>query len=135
MKFPPDIRVYGDQKFRGSCPTEALEQATFFNRVRKVFPDTWGILAIHNKNEGQRTHMQAAFDKSQGMVSGASDIVIPGRRTFVCEMKRRDHTQSHWQPGQIEYLMAAQNAGACSCIALGVDAAWEAFIDWSRLEA
>lgn len=135
MKFPDDIRVFGDQNFRGVCPAEALEQATFFNRVRNAFPDTWGRLAIHNKNEGQRTMMQAAFDRTQGMVAGASDIVIPARRTFVCEIKRRDHTKSSWQPGQVEYLRAAKDAGAYACVALGVDAAWEALLEWSRLEA
>lgn len=135
MKLPDDIRVFGDTTFRGKCPMEGLEQATFFNRVRSLFPDTWGLLAVHNKNEGQRTHMQAAFDKAQGMVTGASDVVIPGRRTFVCEIKRRDHTQSQWRPGQVEYLRAARDAGCFACVALGVDAAWEAFLEWSRVEA
>ncbi len=45
-------------------------------------------------------------------------------------MKRRDHTQSAWQDGQIEYLTAAQEAGAFACVALGHEAAWEAVQAW-----
>lgn len=67
------------------------------------------------------------------MATGASDIIIPASLSFVCELKRRDHTQSSWQPGQREYLTAAQDAGAFVCVALGWDAAWEAFNEWRRV--
>ena len=66
------------------------------------------------------------------MTKGASDIIIPGSPAFVCELKRRDHTKSRWEDGQQEYLTAAQDAGAFVCIALGADAAMEAFNDWLR---
>jgi len=66
-------------------------------------------------------------------VSGASDVIIPSRVTFVCEMKRADHTKSKWQPGQIDYLNAAQDAGAWVCVALGWEAAMEAVREWRRL--
>jgi hypothetical protein len=39
---------------------------------------------------------------------GASDIIIPAACSFVCEIKRRDHTKSKWQPGQVEYLESAK---------------------------
>jgi hypothetical protein len=64
------------------------------------------------------------------MSTGATDIVIPGRPAFVCELKRRDHTQSKIADEQLRYLRAAKDAGAYTCIALGCDAAWEAFQDW-----
>lgn len=64
------------------------------------------------------------------MSTGATDIVIPGRPAFVCELKRRDHTKSVIADAQLDYMRAAQAAGAYVCIALGVDAAWEAFQDW-----
>ena len=76
--------------------------------------------------------MQAAKEKSEGMATGASDVIIPGRQTFVCEIKRRDHTQSNLPKVELDYLRASQAAGACACIALGVDAAWEAFENWRR---
>ena len=130
MKFHPKIPVYGDQKYRDVCPAENKEQVTFFARIRRMYPNTWGAIAIHPRNEGMRTHAQAAFQKAEGMVKGASDVIIPGSPSFVCEIKRRDHTKSIWQEGQQEYLLAAQSAGAFVCVALGADAAMEAFNDY-----
>jgi hypothetical protein len=127
MKLPNDIQVYGDTDYRGDCPTEAAEQVTFFARIRRKYPDTWGRLALHPRNEGKRTHFQIAHQKAEGMTSGACDIVIPGNPTFLCELKRRDHTQSVWQKDQEQYLRTAQQLGSFACVALGVDAAEEAF--------
>lgn len=127
MKFPTDIEVYGDQAFRGDCPSESMEQVTFFNRLRRQYPDTWGLIALHPRNEGVRTHYQAMKEKSEGMTKGAADVVIVGAPAFVCEIKRQNHTKSQWQDGQQEFLHAAKKAGAFTCIALGADAAWRAF--------
>lgn len=124
------FKIYGNAGYRGACPTEALEQITFFNRIRAQHPKSWGLIATHIRNEGKRNVRQAARQKAEGLTSGASDIIIPGRVTFICEMKRRDHTKSKWQPAQIDYLTAAADAGAFACVALGCDAAWEAFGDW-----
>lgn len=130
MKLPHDIPVYGDQSFRGDCPSETAEQVTFFGRIRRKYPDTWGKLALHPRNEGKRTHFQVSHQKAEGMTEGAPDIVIPGSPAFVCELKRRDHTKSKFQPGQEEYLRAAQQLGSFACVALGVDAAEEAFNEY-----
>lgn len=126
--------VYGDLNFRGKCPREDVEQVTFFNRLRSAYPETWGRLALHPRNEGLKTggHIRAvARHRAEGMTPGSSDIIIPGHPAFVCEMKRRDPTQSAWQDGQIEYLVAAQNAGCFACVAFGADAAWQALLDWN----
>jgi len=64
------------------------------------------------------------------MTVGAADIIIPARVAFVCELKRRDHTQSAWQDGQLTYLQAAERAGAFACVALGWEAAWQALGVW-----
>jgi hypothetical protein len=131
--LPQGLRVYGDADWRGKCSVEAIEQVTFFSRLRREHPDTWGRLALHPRNEQQLRGGQfraLAKHKAEGMTLGASDIIIPGRVSFVCELKRRDHTQSKWQDGQIEYLTAAHEAGAFACVALGCDAAWQAFQDW-----
>ena len=130
MKLPNNIPVYGDTEYRGTCASEAVEQVTFFNRLRRGFKDTYGLIALHPRNEGQRHFRQVAKEKAEGMVKGASDVIIPGAPTFVCEIKRRDHTKSQWQDGQQEFLYAAKKAGAFVCIALGADAAWEAFDDY-----
>jgi hypothetical protein len=131
--LPRGVKLYGDKTFRGRCPAETLEQVTFFAKLRRNYPDTWGALAIHPRNEAMRTggHIRAVVQhKAEGMTSGAADIIIPARVSFVCELKRRDHTQSKWQDGQQEYLKAAHHAGGFACVALGADAAWQAFEDW-----
>jgi hypothetical protein len=129
------VPVYGDTKFRGACPKEEIEQVTFFNRLRRVYPDTYGLIALHPRNEQQlkgSQHRTLISQKAEGMTKGAADIIIPGAPTFVCEMKRRDHTLSTWQDGQTSYLVIAEAAGSFACVALGADAAWEAFEAWIR---
>lgn len=141
MKFPPWLRVYGDMSYRGECPVEAVEQATFFNRIRAQYPTTWGRTALHPRNEqrvrgGQFQHL--ARQKAEGQTKGAADILIPAGPpvgAFVCELKRRDPTRSRWEDGQLEYLEAAQHGGSFVCVALGVDAAWDAFTEWAQAQA
>lgn len=131
MKIPPEIRVFGDMKFRGKdCPREAAEQVTFFNQIRKHYPESFGLIAVHNRNEGLKSVQQVNKEKMEGMASGSPDVVIPGSPTFLCELKRLDHTICKWQPGQLPYLLAAQEQGAFCCVALGWQAAWEAFEHW-----
>ena len=130
MKFPDDIAIYGNVDYRGDCPPEAIEQVTFFNRIRMRYPDTWGRIAVHPRNEGARGYRQVAKEKAEGMTPGAADVIILGNPTFICEIKRRDHTKSKWQPNQLEYLNVAQEAGAFVCVALGADAAIHAFEDY-----
>lgn len=131
------VPIYGDVKWRGKCPQEHVEQASFFARLRREYPDTWGILAVHPRNEAQLRGGQFRAiikHKAEGMSPGASDIIIPGSPAFICEMKRRDITLSKWQDGQQAYLAAAQNAGCFACVSLGAEAAWEAFEEWRKLQ-
>ena len=131
--LPDGVRLYGTPTWRGVCPPESMEQITFFNRLRREYPETWGRLALHPRNEQQLRggqHGALLKQRAEGMTLGSSDIVIPGLPTFVCEMKRRDRTKSKWQPGQLEYLGTAAEAGAFACVALGHEAAWQAFEDW-----
>lgn len=126
MKFPKWLNVVGQQDYRGECPPELAEQITFFQWLRMQHPNLHRI-AIHPRNEGKRTYQQARRQRLEGALNtGASDIIIPGNPAFVVEMKRRDHTKSRWEKGQLEYLEAAQKAGAFVCVALGADAAIEA---------
>lgn len=133
MILPPDIPVYGDISFRGKCPPEHIEQASFFSKLKREYPDSWGLIALHPRNEGQLINGQfssLAQHKAEGMAVGAADIVIPARVAFVCELKRADHTKSKWQDGQLPYLRASKEAGAFACVALGAMAAWQAFQEW-----
>lgn len=136
MNFPDWLPVYGDTAFRGNCPPEHVELASFFSKLRREHPDTFGAIAIHPRNEAQLRNGQfsaVAQHKAEGMTPGAADILIPARVPFICELKRTDHTKSSWQPGQVSYLEAASNAGAFVCAALGAFAAWKAFQDWSTM--
>ena len=130
------VPVYGDASFRGKCPKEHVEQVSFFAKLRREYPSSYGMLAVHPRNEAQLRGGQfhaIIKHKAEGMTPGASDIIIPGSPSFVCEIKRQDHTQSKWQDGQQEYLEAAMIAGSFACIALGCSAAWEAFEDWLKV--
>ncbi|MCJ8334596.1 MAG: hypothetical protein MJH10_10185 [Epibacterium sp.] len=126
LPFP----VFGDVTFRGPCPSEEAEQVAAVARLRQ---DDLGALVIHVKNEGRRTMRQAQRDKANGLASGAPDLWVPGAPTFLCEVKRRDHTKSRWQDGQVAYLTQAQAAGAFSCLCLGAEAVLEAFEVWRVL--
>ena len=123
MKLPKNIPIYGDTKYRNKqCPTESQEQMTFFNVLRIKYPEL-GKVAFHQRNEGKRSYKQAAYHKAEGMTKGVPDIIIPGKRTFLCELKRRDHTLCKIDDKQIEYLENCIKQGAFVCIALGYESA------------
>lgn len=132
------VPIYGDTSWRGNCPQEGVEQASFFSRLRRDYPDSYGLIALHPRNEGMKRAGQFSSvikHAAEGMAKGAADIIIPGSPAFVCELKRQDHTKSAWQDGQQAYLAAAQDAGAFTCVALGAVAAWAAFEIWLQLDA
>ena len=135
MIIPDNIPVYGDTSYRDKdCPRESTEQITFVSRITSQYPDTYGRIIVHPQNEGKLIRGQFSAvtkDKAMGSLNkGASDIIIPGKTSFTCEIKRRDHTLSKLEKEQIEYLEACQKVGGFVCIALGCDAAMEAFNEW-----
>lgn len=134
VRLPDTIPLYGDPSYRGDCPPELVEQASFFNRLRREHPKTYGLIALHPRNEGQRFMHTAIKHSAEGMAKGASDIIIPGKPSFVCELKRQDYRKSKWEDGQMEYLEAAQMAGSFVCLAFGALAAWDAFQDWLSMQ-
>lgn len=133
MKFPEGITVFGDKDYRGDCPLEDADLITFFNQLRKKYPN-FADLALHIKNEGKRNVRQVHRDRAKGALnSGASDIVIVGALSFVCELKRKDHTKSTITAEQVTFLSNAHNSGAFACIALGWEAALEAVENYMDL--
>ena len=136
MKIPQDIKVFGDMSFRGDCAKEDLELITFFNQLRIKYPDIAKV-ATHPDNEGLilgAAHNAHIKQKAKGAIrNGAADIIICGCPTFVCEMKRQDHTKSKWQDGQLDFLQTSQGLGAFVCVALGYEAALQALNDWLKL--
>lgn len=136
MKIPPQIKIYGDATYRGKCPRESVEQITFISWVRREYPDSYGITIFHAKNEGKLVNGQfqaLTKDKAMGMAIGCADIHCPGMPSFCMELKRRDHTKCDISDEQVIYLLAAQSLGAFCCVALGHEAAIEAFNDWRLL--
>jgi len=136
MKIPQDIKVFGNMDFRGDCAKEDLELITFFNQLRIKYPKLAQV-AIHPDNEGLvfgtgfNNHTR---QKAKGAIrNGAADIIIVGCPSFVCELKRRDHTKCQWQDGQLEFLQTSQELGAFVCVALGYESALQALNDWLKL--
>ena len=117
-----------DSGYRGDCPAETLEQMTVIAYIRKRCP-----VVIHPRNEGQRSHRQTIRHKAEGLTTGASDIIIPGSPAFVCELKRKDRTQSKVSKAQLAYLIECEKLGAFCCIAYGHEEAIKAFHEWLDL--
>ena len=136
MKIPQWLKTYGSMDFRGDCPLEDAELMTFFNQIRIKYPDIAKV-AIHPDNEGLilgAAHNAHIKQKAKGAIrNGAADIIICGSPTFVCEMKRQDHTKSKWQDGQLDFLQTSQRLGAFVCVALGYESALQALNDWLKL--
>lgn len=122
------VKTYGTP-ISGPCPSEKVEMASFFNRLRREHP-ALGAIALHIRNEGKRTAMQhQSMVGEGGFVKGAADVVMPGAPTFVMEMKSRAKT-ARVSKEQRAYLEAVAAQGAFACVALGAVGAWEALQDW-----
>jgi hypothetical protein len=127
--MPMMYKVYGSPK-PGKQPTEAAEMATFFNALRLQYPHFHAI-ALHIRNEGQRSARQMQWEKAQGgFVKGASDIIIPGCPTFVCELKSCSKS-SKVSKEQEEYLTNCAALGCFAVLAYGWEAAWNAVKAWA----
>lgn len=137
IKTYQGILLYGNQKLRDKkCPKESVEQITFVNHIRAQYPDSYGLILIHPENERKLINGQfstVSKSRAMGMSPGASDIIIPGNPSFVCEIKRIDRTLSDITQEQLDYLYAAKDAGAFVCIALGHEASIDAFNQWLKI--
>lgn len=134
MKFPDFLRVYGDQSYRGQCPTEGAEQISLFNQIRKHHPHLAPIV-FHPRMEGERTKGQADWQKADGsIVAGVSDVIGVGHPMLVMELKRKNHILSTWQKGQISFLEESHKRGAFTCLALGWKSAMQALLDWEAAQ-
>src|SRR5690349_21248966 len=115
MKLDINLPIYGDTTYRGKCSRESVEQITFISWVRRTYPDSYGITIFHAKNEGKLVDGQFQLitkDKAMGMAVGCSDVHCPGMPSLCMELKRQDHTKSTIHQEQIDYLLAAKQAGA-----------------------
>ena len=141
MKFNPDANyvVWGDPQYRDKkagrkCMKEDPVHVAFVAWVRYNYPEVAELL-FHINNEGMRTPQQIAKAKAMGdMNTGAPDIMVVGSPLLCMELKREDRTLSHWQPEQEPWLERAYQSGAYTCVALGLQAAKDAFIHWLELQ-
>ena len=124
-----NIDVIGDTSYRGDCPSETAEMIGFFSWLRSHHPKLAAV-AVHVRNEGQRSKRHGYQHKQEGMNTGASDVIIPGCPPVVMEMKRRDHTLSSISKEQVDYLVAAASGGAFTGVALGAAGAMEMVRAW-----
>ena len=128
--IPESIRIYG-APIKGCKVPESAHMVTFFNTLRREYPE-YAKCCLHIRNEGKRTRQQIEREKAEGFLTGAADIILVGKPSFVCEMKSQSSSAKISQE-QIEFLLAAQSLGAFACIALGHKAAIEAFKDWQKM--
>ena len=129
MKIPPEIPVYG-KSIKGCKIHESAHSITFFNTLRIKHPE-YAKACFHVRNEGKRTQQQIEREKAEGFLTGVSDIILPGSPSFVCELKSQS-TSARITDEQIKFLLAAQACGSFVCVALGYEAAWQAFNDWLK---
>ncbi|UJH96011.1 DNA nuclease [Pantoea phage Nafs113] len=127
------IPVYGDITFRGDCSLEDADLIEFFNDLKYDFP-LLSKIAIHVKNEGERSKAQAVRERMKGALQkGATDVQIPGNPSFIMELKRQNYLKSKILEEQITYMVHSMRAGAFVCVCLGIDAARDALADWIKL--
>ena len=141
------VPVIGDVKFRGDCKVEDSELADFHQKVTFNYPQ-YADLAFHvpneftaDKSKGGAKFAHMAKRKNKGVKDGMCDyVVLPIRLSapvFLCEMKRRDISESiknkkqklHFLQ-QIELLASQKQHGAVVCVALGCDSAYQEFIKY-----
>ena len=123
-------KTYGKQE-KGVHPSEAAEMSTFFNQLRKHYPQ-YAAIALHIRNEHDGDHNKTSKSKLQGgFIKGASDIVIIGNPTFVCEMKAINKG-SRLSKEQIDFLNSSAENGAFACVAYGWQATMQAFREWIK---
>ena len=101
MKFPEGLQVFGDATYRGECPLEEAEQATFVSQFAKAFPHV-RMFAI--PNGGFRHKATAVKLQITGTSKGVPDLYIPAWKCWI-EMKRtKGGRVSEEQKSWHEYL-------------------------------
>ncbi len=142
-----NIHVFGDLTFRGDCNKEDSDLASLFAHVRFNHPE-YASLIFHPETEmpvnGGGSYAYHAKSKAKGRLDGLADIVcLPIAKNapaFVCELKRVDISKSlaskkrkeHFL-NQLHLLSEQKDHGAFACVALGYDAAVEAFEQYVNL--
>lgn len=125
MKIPEGILFFDSPVGTGD---EDYHVMTFFNQLRAVHPELAAI-AVHIPNEGKRTAQQIQRAKLMGLVTGASDIIIPAKKPLLLEAKV---WKGKLTTAQTSYLLAGKAQGAVPCVGVGYVGMWNALNFWLR---
>lgn len=129
------IPIIGDLSYRGDCPVEDADLASFFAWVRYQYPQ-YASLIFHPETEmlvnGGSSFAYHAKSKAKGRVDNLPDVIClpisPGAPAFCCELKRSDISKSlqgrsrkeHFEK-QLLILRSHLEHGAVVSVALGLD--------------
>lgn len=138
------VEIVGDPSYRGDCPLEDSDLASFFAWVRYNYPQ-YESLIFHCETEFNPTSASSyayhTKSKAKGRLDGIADIVcLPvssGAPAFLCELKRLDISKSlaskkrkeHFET-QLLLLSSQKSFGSIAIVALGLEAAKAAFIKY-----
>lgn len=138
------IKIVGDTSFRGECPLEDSDLASFFAWVRYQYPQYYNLI-FHPEMEmpvnGAGSYAYHAKSKAKGRLDGIADVVcLPiskGAPAFICELKRKNIAKSlaskkmkeHFEE-QLMILSSQKQHGAIAIVALGLDAIKQAFTEY-----
>jgi hypothetical protein len=90
-----------------------------------------GVVFLHPANGGPRRPVEAAIFKSLDVRAGAADLLLwHAGKSFALELKAESGRAT---AAQREFLDDMAAAGACVCLAEGLDAALRALEEWGLL--
>jgi len=138
------IEIYGDPSYRGDCPLEDSDLASFFAWVRYNYPQ-YESLIFHCETEFNPTSASSyayhTKSKAKGRLDGIADIVcLPvssGAPGLLCELERMDISKSlaskkrkeHFYK-QVSILSSQKSFGNIAIVALGLEATKTAFKEY-----
>lgn len=132
MNTPQWLPKFGNLPRSKDNPHEDYVLSSLIARIRKDYPNSYGLVAFHVKNEGKRTGQQIKIDKLKGLTKGVSDLIIIGNPTLCLEIKRDNSCQ--FEDGQLAFLEQAHKSGSFACLAIGYHGCIQAFEYWLTLQ-
>ena len=109
-------------------PEQNIQRAVFAHIRARGVP---GLFAFHPANGGYRRPHEAAILQGLGLVAGVPDVILIHKgRAFALELKAPGGRLSSRQEAA---LSAMDEAGACVCVAEGIDRAVLVLEAWGLL--
>ena len=90
-----------------------------------------GLVFVHVPNGGYRQPIEAAIFKGLGVRAGVSDLLLwHSGKSYALELKAPGGRATE---SQLQFLADMERAGACTCLAEGLDAALHKLEGWGLL--